>query len=471
MAPHEVVERFNRIKNYIDHPPTYDEFLKVVTLYNQGIIEADLLVASVEPYLGSHAELYRWFKEYIDYPPRPEPTAALYGIPKPRIDLNKLQIAGSSYRKLPEKETRSVCSGRDDLCNEVLNDVYVSHPTWASEDGVFMAPKKNQYEENLHKTEEDRFSLDFNIDTNMHTIGLLEPIAKRIAKMTPEEKASFRLPPGLGGHSKTIYRRAMQKVFSGTAHEMTELLHSNPVGAVPVVLRRLKQTDLQWRETKKEWGKAWRETDAKNYYRSLDYQGQVFKSSDKKHLTQGHLVNEIQAARTERQKEAPAAAISLGEPHLSFDMPDILIHKDVGHLVMSMKSPHPTYTLQDHIKGCAILRDLVFEVFGVAIMEDLEVDQSPKPKEIEPVPRRRRTGSANNNPEPSLPKEEIPPAVATSWEQLLLDPNTSAALSFKHPAQRVMFCNKHVYAIFRIYQVCAHSFATHFRLFISGWKP
>jgi paired amphipathic helix protein Sin3a len=48
------------------------------------------------------------------------------------------------------------CSGRDELCYQVLNDEYVSHPTWASEDGGFIASKKNHHEEALHILEEER---------------------------------------------------------------------------------------------------------------------------------------------------------------------------------------------------------------------------------------------------------------------------------------------------------------------------
>lgn len=43
------------------------------------------------------------------------------------------------------------------MCYEVLNDEWVSHPTWASEDAGFVSHKKNQYEEALHKCEEERF--------------------------------------------------------------------------------------------------------------------------------------------------------------------------------------------------------------------------------------------------------------------------------------------------------------------------
>lgn len=54
------------------------------------------------------------------------------------------------------KESNARCSGRDDLCNSVLNDQWVSHPTWASEEAGFVSHKKNQFEEALHKCEEER---------------------------------------------------------------------------------------------------------------------------------------------------------------------------------------------------------------------------------------------------------------------------------------------------------------------------
>jgi paired amphipathic helix protein Sin3a len=38
----------------------------------------------------------------------------------------------------------------------VLNDKYVSHPIWASEDSGFVTSKKNQFEEALHRCEEER---------------------------------------------------------------------------------------------------------------------------------------------------------------------------------------------------------------------------------------------------------------------------------------------------------------------------
>jgi paired amphipathic helix protein Sin3a len=53
-----------------------------------------------------------------------------------------------------------------------------------------------------------------NIEANKSVIQRLEPIAKRIAEMTPEEQKAFKLPDGLGdGYSKTIYKRVIKKIY------------------------------------------------------------------------------------------------------------------------------------------------------------------------------------------------------------------------------------------------------------------
>jgi paired amphipathic helix protein Sin3a len=63
----------------------------------------------------------------------------------------------------------------------------------------FVSHKKTQYEEALHKCEEERYEFDLNIEANLSTIALLEPIYNRILKMSTEEKTRFKLPVGLGG--------------------------------------------------------------------------------------------------------------------------------------------------------------------------------------------------------------------------------------------------------------------------------
>ena len=60
------------------------------------------------------------------------------------IDYNSLKRLGSSYRALP-RHLQSSSSSKDPLAASVLNDIWVSLPTW-SEDSQFSSSKKNQYE-------------------------------------------------------------------------------------------------------------------------------------------------------------------------------------------------------------------------------------------------------------------------------------------------------------------------------------
>jgi paired amphipathic helix protein Sin3a len=100
----------------------------------------------------------------------------------------------------------------------------------------------------MHRCEEERYDYNMNIDANLNVIALLEPIALRIEGMTAEEKLNFRLRPGLGGESVTIYERIIKKVYDKErGMEIIELLYSNPAQVVPILLKRLKQKDEEWK--------------------------------------------------------------------------------------------------------------------------------------------------------------------------------------------------------------------------------
>lgn len=289
---------FDKAKKHINNKTASIEFFKVLNLYTQEIIDKNTLVEKIDSFLGSSKDLMDQFKKIVNYTGADEVFENLPATTRPKIDLSLCKAFGPSYRQLPKSETLLPCSGRDDMCWEVLNDVYVSHPTWASEDAGFVTHKKNQFEEALHKIEEERYEYDLNIEANLRTIQLLEPIAQRISSMVDEEKRHFKLPPGLGGQSIAIYQKVIKKIYDkARGQEVIEQLHENPVVAVPVVLKRLKQKDEEWKRAQREWNKVWRETEGKNYYKSLDHQGTFFKTGDKRSMTARSLITEIETLR------------------------------------------------------------------------------------------------------------------------------------------------------------------------------
>jgi paired amphipathic helix protein Sin3a len=101
----------------------------------------------------------------------------------------------------------------------------------------------------MHRCEEERYDYNMNIEANLNVIALLEPINLRIEKMSPEERANFRLGPGLGGQSITIYERIIKKVYDKErGSEIIELLYSSPGTVIPILLKRLKQKDEEWKK-------------------------------------------------------------------------------------------------------------------------------------------------------------------------------------------------------------------------------
>lgn len=184
----------------------------------------------------------------------------------------------------------------------MLNDDWHGHPLFTSENGHFKTNIKNPYEEALFKCEEERYEFDRNIEVNLHTIGKLEPLLKKLSEMTPEAKQSYRIP--LGYFESGIYARAIKRIYDrDRGLEVIDALHSSPAVAVPIILKRLKQKDEEWRRSQREWNKVWLEIEMKSFSKSLDYQSSSFKLSDKKALTTRALVAEIESVWREQQQQ------------------------------------------------------------------------------------------------------------------------------------------------------------------------
>ena len=89
-----------------------------------------------------------------------------------------------------------------------------------------------------------------------------------MSRMPPEEAARYRLDDCLGGTSQTIHQRAIRRIYGDKSVDIIEGLKRNPVVAVPLVLRRLRAKDEEWREVQKNFNKVWRDQNEKHYLKS-----------------------------------------------------------------------------------------------------------------------------------------------------------------------------------------------------------
>ncbi|KAI9485516.1 MAG: hypothetical protein EXX96DRAFT_545381 [Benjaminiella poitrasii] len=282
----EEIELFEKIKRHIGNKPSYEAFLKTLQMYTLEIISLEQLVEQIEKvFLATNPALLKLFKVAVGHEDR-HVRRELNKIKKPDLNQSRPVTSSPSYHAVPKEWQSIACSGRDQMCWEVLNDEYVSHPIWASEDTGFVASKKNQYEEALHQCEEERYEYDLLIDANSHAISLLQPILTQTERqmMTQEERNRFCLQLVLNDLTSHTLRSVINKIYGeDRGREIMEVLYRRPAQVIPTLIRRLELKDKEWRRGRKEWNnKVWREWDEKNYYRSLDYQANTFKLNDRR---------------------------------------------------------------------------------------------------------------------------------------------------------------------------------------------
>uniref|UniRef100_A0A669DPQ7 Paired amphipathic helix protein Sin3b n=1 Tax=Oreochromis niloticus TaxID=8128 RepID=A0A669DPQ7_ORENI len=390
---------FDKVRRLFKSQEVYENFLRCIALFNQEVVSGAELLQLVTPFLGKFPELYTQFKSFLG---DKELSHAVSGLSDRymeggggrEVDYASCKRLGSSYRALPKTYQQPKCSGRTALCKEVLNDTWVSFPSW-SEDSTFVSSKKTPYEEQLHRCEDERFELDVVLETNLATIRVLESVQKKLSRLSPEDQDRFRLDDCLGGTSEVIQRRAVYRIYGDKAPEIIEGLKRSPATAVPVVLKRLKAKEEEWREAQQGFNKIWREQYEKAYLKSLDHQGVNFKQNDMKALRSKSLLNEIESIYDERQEQSTEeggvgqqsrnGSASSSEPHMVFTYEDKQILEDAASLIIYHVKRQPTIHKddKDHIKRIIqhFVPDLFFSRRGELSDTEEWTDEEAEPEE------------------------------------------------------------------------------------------
>ncbi|XP_063003456.1 paired amphipathic helix protein Sin3b [Elgaria multicarinata webbii] len=437
---------FDKVRRVLKSQEVYENFLRCIALFNQELVSGSELLQLITPFLGKFPELFAQFKSFLGVKElsfaSPMSDRAGEGVCR-EIDYASCKRIGSSYRALPKTYQQPKCSGRTAICKEVLNDTWVSFPSW-SEDSAFVSSKKTPYEEQLHRCEDERFELDVVLETNLATIRVLESVQKKLGRMSPEDQEKFRLDDCLGGTSEVIQRRAVYRIYGDKAPEIIESLKKNPLTALPVVLKRLKAKEEEWREAQQGFNKIWREQYEKAYLKSLDHQAVNFKQNDTKALRSKSLLNEIESVYDEHQEQHSEGRGASNEPHLIFVYEDQQILDDAAALISYYVKRQPTIQAEDQATIRQIVHHFVPDLFFSRLPEPPAVPEEP-PSEEKGAPKahppdtrdlRKRGAPAAAPPEekgpapaeahelrkrnppgpPASPTEEKPPAPAEGHE-------------------------------------------------------
>ncbi|XP_007569032.1 paired amphipathic helix protein Sin3a-like isoform X1 [Poecilia formosa] len=443
---------FEKVKKALRSSEAYDNFLRCLHIFNQEVISRTELVQLVIPFLGKFPELFTWFKNFLGY--RESSHGELShaeSLPKERstegiameIDYASCKRLGSSYRALPKSYQQPKCTGRTPLCREVLNDTWVSFPSW-SEDSTFVSSKKTQYEEHIYRCEDERFELDIVLENNLATIRALETVQKRLSRMSAEEQLRFRLDNTMGGSSEVIHRKAIQRIYGDKAPDIIDGLKRNPAVSVPIVLKRLKMKEEEWKEAQRGFNKIWREQNEKYYLKSLDHQGINFKQNDTKVLRSKSLLNEIEMLYEDRQERASeeTAAPPPSGPHMTQTYDDSQILEDAAALIIHHVKRQVGIQKEDKFKIKQIINhfipDLLFARRGE--LSDLEEEEEEEEEEME-----------TNQDGPK--KHNGLPGRSPSKSKLLFSNTAAQKLRGTDDVYNLFFVNNYWYVFFRLHHI------------------
>ena len=288
----------------------YEEFLKLLSMYNADVLSKAELFFMVRDLLRHQdMELLDWFRKFMQVEDlkddEPQGYLADY-------DWSTSEKLGPSYRSMPRPWASWKCSGRqgNTICQEVLNDAWISVPT-GSEDGAFKNSRKNQYEELLFKCEDDRFELDLLVEGNASAIRSLEILLASFKNLSPSALATFQLNES---DIDVLTIKAIRRVYTARAEEFIKMIMGKPAVAIPVVLARLKTKDTEWNVARREWNVLWKQVFKKNYHKQLDHRSTTFKQEEKKMLTAKALLAELRRASSEKPNGTDGAKPGSSSP-------------------------------------------------------------------------------------------------------------------------------------------------------------
>ncbi|XP_054720925.1 paired amphipathic helix protein Sin3b-like [Uloborus diversus] len=382
---------FDKVRTALESQEVYDNFLRCLMLFNEDIVTRSELLSLATSFLGRSPGLLKDLKDMLGFNEsgeniEPVPMRIITYVLQRNNTEKALDIDyatggrnGASYRALTKEHKQPKCSGRTSLCKEVLNDIWVSFPSW-SEDSTFVTSRKTEYEEMIYRCEDERFELDIAIQANLHTIGVLENVQKRINKMTTDEKSMFALDDTLGGTSTVLHQKALHRIYGDKTDELVEGLKRNPVVAVPIILKRLKAKHDEWKEKQKAFNNIWREQIDNYYMKSLDHQGINFKQNDSKSFRSKSLLNEMEMVYAEK-KERLSCTTSL--PHFLLELKEPTVFLDALNLICQYLKKIPAMLRDDRRRIEHLLRTFIPDFFGYPRANVSEEENEEEEEQVE----------------------------------------------------------------------------------------
>lgn len=217
-------------------------------------------------------------------------------------------------------------------------------------DGV--KARRNAYEDAMFKIEDERFEVDMAIERNHSAMRQIEPIEQEAVLLRENEEKDGqpigRLKYNLKNRSlNSIHIGAVARVYGESGDEVVYHLLRNPISVLPIVYRRLREKDSEWRNARSEMLMQWRAGVEANNEGSLDVLCYFYRREIERSFGSEQLLEECKRARyyakhPRKQHQHPATR-SIGptfyssnpstkamlfQPHIKLRVSNIMPHKD-----------------------------------------------------------------------------------------------------------------------------------------------
>ncbi|CAN1816987.1 Paired amphipathic helix protein Sin3-like 4 [Linum perenne] len=352
-----------KVKEKLEKPEDYQEFLRCLHLYTQEIITRPELQSLVADLLGGYPDLMDGFNDFLGRCEKNE--GLLAGVvsksnfprpvkaedrdrerererndgPKERDhemrERDRLDKNVAFTNKDPGSQKMSLYSSKDKFLWKPVNELDLSNcdsctpsyrllpknypiPIASQRTGigaevlndhwVSVTSGSEDYSfKHMRKNqyEESLFRCEddrFELDMLLESVNVTtKRVEELMEKINNTNKGD--LPVRYEDHLTALNLRCIERLYGDHGLDVMDVLRRNMSLALPVILTRLKQKQEEWARCRADFNKVWAEIYSKNYHKSLDHRSFYFKQQDTKSLSTKALLAEIKEISEKKRKE------------------------------------------------------------------------------------------------------------------------------------------------------------------------
>uniref|UniRef100_A0A7S4MMK3 Histone deacetylase interacting domain-containing protein n=1 Tax=Odontella aurita TaxID=265563 RepID=A0A7S4MMK3_9STRA len=167
------------------------------------------------------------------------------------------------------------------------------------------------------KIEDERYEVDMAIERNSSAMKQVEPLAEEATALREQEERDgqpigrlrYRLRPRSLSSNHIC---AVARLYGESGDEVVRHLARNPISVLPIVLRRLREKDAEWRRARADMCKVWRAGNIANFAGSFDVLCYFYRREAERAFATEALLEDVKGARRfvkhpDRRPSHPAA--------------------------------------------------------------------------------------------------------------------------------------------------------------------